>query len=144
MDWQAVEDELEDMMRDLPQVSPSQMASLRSTGQLLGGFLQETDWQREELIERSIVERYDGAAWPEDLSPLVLLCLRMRFDWAFAVLDGIRHCGLPKPRAGLALRLLVASWDHGGFEHSHAGFLQTYYRGLLDDNLPLVPIDPGS
>jgi len=141
--WQEFADTLEEMAEDLPQPSEAQMANLRSTGQNLSAVLKAADWQHEERIEAALLERYLGVSWDPDLPPTLLLCLKLRFEWAQAVLDGIRQYGLGQPPDDLPYQLLVSSWDQAGFEYSHENFLQNYHLALLDEILPSDPGEPG-
>jgi hypothetical protein len=135
--WDEVEESLVGMEGDLPPLAVEALANLKSTHQGLSAVLQAADWQYGERIEALISERYYGGLWEEEISPVILLCLQMRLEWAMTTVDGLRVCGkFGKLPRDLAYHLLVCAWDDGGFSYTHESFLQKHHLSLLGEIPP--------
>jgi hypothetical protein len=138
-----LQDELMNEMEDFPFLDADRLANLRSTGSTLSEVLKAAELEQGDWLDEITCERFGGCGWPEDLTPVQILCLRIRFDWAKAVLKGLRHCDFPQVPENVALDLVTIAWTVGGFVHSHDNFLQNHLLDMLSDSCELMG-DPGA
>ena len=125
MDWQALEDRLDDMQEGLCYPTAEQVRRLDSMPQGLRQLLKDGDQHHAEALRDIFRRRFEGVyEWDPEMAQELSLCLRLRFEWAHAVLAAIRGAGIPPFPPQVLLHLLTAAWEDTGLAYTHEGCLE--------------------
>jgi hypothetical protein len=124
-------DKLMEWSEDLPVLTDAELDHLLSIGGGLPALLAESDLQSEAELDRILKSRMGGEPWPE-LRASWKLILRERFEYAFAVIEGMAVCQVPEPPGFHPGLLLTQGWAESGAGRVHDDFLRRYLPELLE------------